>query len=374
MDTSAESSTAKGAVDAGVNMNGRATSNKPSFKLTLLIVASLALAVMTFAINWREVGSFWSYINVAKMILAGIIAYIAVFWRTPAQQQYALFKSVACLAVPAFAIFAVLTLLINPNLAEVLVRENHAFENMQAWFLFTGAIFMLITAVRLLRSGHRLEAAVAAVAFLAIFAIAGEEISWGMWIFNEHTNAFFHQFNSQDETNLHNMDTFLSEDLYYFGSFLLLVMIPFFKDSIIRLLAKFKRESLTSLLPSAWMMVPWTVMAGFLAAYSYMQTTILLGFFGSVLVLVHTLASKPPKARAWAAAGSLVLLLVVGGVSTFSWQSVYIDHIRGGSPKEYMEVVTSLGLCVYAVDVYIRLFVRNINDKTSLIKRVLAKA
>jgi protein-S-isoprenylcysteine O-methyltransferase Ste14 len=115
-------------------------------------------------------------------------------------------------------------------------------------------------------------------------------------------------------------------------------------------------------------------MAGFLAAYSYMQTTILLGFFGSVLVLVHTLATKPSKARAWMAAGFLVLLLVVGGVFTFSWQSVYIDHIRGGSPKEYMEVLTSFGLCVYAIDVYIRLFVRNINDKSSLIKRVLAKA
>lgn len=355
-------------------MNGRATAKKLSFKLILLIIASLALAVMTFAINWHDVGPFWSYINVAKMILAGIIAYIAVFWRAPAQQQYTLFKSVVMLAIPAFAIFAVLTLLINPNLAEVLVRENHAFENIQAWFLFTGAIFMLITAIRLLHAGRKLEAAVAGLAFLAIFAIAGEEISWGMWLFNEHTNAFFHQFNSQDETNLHNMDTFLSEDLYYFGSFVLLVMVPFFKDSIVRLLAKFKLESLGSLLPSTWMMLPWTVMAGFLAQYSYMQTTILLGFFGSVLVLVHTLAAKPSKGRAWMAVGFLVLLLVVGGVFTFSWQSVYIDHIRGGSPKEYMEVLTSLGLCVYAVDVYLRLFVRNIDNKAPLIKRMLAKA
>jgi len=354
-------------------MNGRATS-KLSFKLVLLITAALALAVMTFAINWRDVGPFWSYINVTKMILAGIIAYIAIFWRTPAQQQYTLFKSVVTLAVPIFAIFAVLTLLIDPNLAELLVRENHAFENVEAWFLFTGAIFMLIAAIRLFRTGRKLEALGAAVLFLAIFAIAGEEISWGMWIFHEHTNAFFHQFNSQDETNLHNMDTFVSEDLYYFGSFFLLVMVPFFKDSIVRLLAKLKWQSLASLIPSTWIMLPWTVMAGFLAPYSYMQTTILLGFFGSVLVLVHTLASKPSKARAWMASVFLVLLLVVGGVFTFSWQSAYIDHVRGGSPKEYMEVLTSLGLCVYAVDVYLRLFVRNLNDKASTLKRMLVKA
>ena len=355
-------------------MNVRVNNKKPSFKLVLLIIASLALAVMTFAINWHNVGSFWSYINVTKMILAGIVAYLAIFWRTTAQQQYVLFKSAATIAVPVFAIFAVLTLLINPNLAEVLVRESHAFENVEAWFLFTGAVFTLIAAIRLQRAGRKLEAIGAAVMFIVIFAIAGEEISWGMWLFNEHTNAFFHQFNSQDENNLHNMDTFLSEDLYYFGSFFLLVMVPFFKDSIMRLLGKLKLESLASLLPSAWMMLPWTVTAGFLASYSYMQTTILLGFFGSVLVLVHTLTSKPSKRRAWVATGFLVLLLVVGGVFTFSWQSVYIDHIRGGSPKEYMEVLTSLGLCVYAVDVYIRLFVRGIEDKGSLIKRVLAKA
>lgn len=354
-------------------MNGRVTAKKLSFKLTLLIIASIALAIMTFAINWRDVGPFWSYINVTKMILAVVIAYIAIFWHTPAVQQYQLFKSVVTLVVPVYAIFAVVMLLVNPNLAEVLVRESHAFENVEAWFLFTGAILMLIAAIRLLRAGRKLEAVGAALMFLAIFAIAGEEISWGMWIFNEHTNSFFHHFNSQDETNLHNMDTFLSEDLYYFGSFVLLVIVPFFKDSIARLLTRLKRESLMSLLPSPWIMLPWTVMAGFLASYSYMQTTILLGFFGSVLVLAHTLVSKPSKARAWMAAGFLALLLVVAGVFTFSWQSVYIDRIRGGSPKEYMEVMTSFGLCVYAVDVYVRLFVRGVSEK-SIIKRVLAKA
>lgn len=106
-----------------------------------------------------------------------------------------------------------------------------------------------------------------------------------------------------------------------------------------------------------------------------MQSTILLGFFGSVLVLVHTLLNaKGYKGRAWATAGFLVLLFVVGIVFTFSWQSAYIDHIRGGAPKEYMEVMTAFGLCVYAVDVYVRLFVRNIEGKRSPLKHMLTKA
>lgn len=355
-------------------MNRHTITKKLSCKLVTLIAASAALVVITFSMKWQDVGSFWSYINVAKMILVGIIAYIAVFWRTPVKQQYTLFKWSATLAVVLFAIFSVLVLLLDPNLANQLVLENHAFENMQAWFLFIGVAFLLVATIRLARAGRKVEAIGAAVLCLVLFCIGGEEISWGMWLLNDHTNAFFQQYNVQGETNFHNMDTFLSEDLYYFGAFAWLVMVPFFKDPIVRLFKRLKVSSLEAILPSVWMFMPWTVMAGFVAPYSYMQSTILLGFFGSALVLVYTvLVSKESKARMYSALALLVLLLVVGFVFTFSSQSAYIDHLRGGAPKEYMEVLTSFGLFIYAVDTYVRLFVRSLAAKPSFVKRVLSK-
>lgn len=356
-------------------MNYRTITKKLSFKLITLVIASVALAVITFSMKWQDVGSFWSYVNVAKMLLASIIAYIVVFWRAPAKQQYTLFKWAAVSAVVMFAIFAVLVLLLDPNLANQLVLENHAFENIQAWFLFIGAAFLLVATIRLARAGRKVEAIGAAIMCLVLFLIGGEEISWGMWLFHDHADAFFQKYNTQGETNFHNMDTFLSEDLYYFGAFVWLVMVPFFKDSIMRLFKRLKVSSLETILPSVWMFMPWAVMAGFVAPYSYKQSTILLGFFASALVLVYTVfvSAKQSKARVYGAIVLLALLFIVGFVFSFSWQSTYIDHLRGGAPKEYMETLTSFGLFIYAIDIYARLFVRSLAAKPSLVKRVLSK-
>jgi hypothetical protein len=44
---------------------------------------------------------------------------------------------------------------------------------------------------------------------LACVYFAGEEISWGQWIFNWETPDFIEQLNTQQETNLHNMTPWL---------------------------------------------------------------------------------------------------------------------------------------------------------------------
>jgi hypothetical protein len=41
--------------------------------------------------------------------------------------------------------------------------------------------------------------------FLMTFFVFGEEISWGQRIFNVQSGEFFKEFNTQDETNLHNL-------------------------------------------------------------------------------------------------------------------------------------------------------------------------
>lgn len=348
---------------------------KISLKLATLCVATVALLVLSLVVNWRDVGDFWSYINVAKMLLAGLIAYIVVFWQTPATQQYTLFRWFATIAVPLFAVLATIILLVNPNLAELLVRENHALENTQAWFMFAGALLLFIATVRLARLGRKIEAVGALLIGVALFCIGGEEISWGMWLFDAHANEFFAAHNAQSETNFHNMDTFFSEDLYYFGAFAWLVLVPFMRDRVAKFLKKVKLPRLESLLPSAWMFIPWAVMAGFVAPYSYKQTTILVGLIVSLLILVHTISTSAAlhKSRAFGATGILVLLLVVWCVDTFSAQSILIDHIRGGSPKEYMETIIAFGMVTYAVDVYVRLFVTGLQDKKPLIKRILSR-
>ena len=61
---------------------------------------------------------------------------------------------------------------------------------------------------------------------LLLFLIAMEEISWFQRILKFQTpNEFSH--NSQNEFNFHNFATNLSENIYYFGTFLFLAVLPF---------------------------------------------------------------------------------------------------------------------------------------------------
>lgn len=49
------------------------------------------------------------------------------------------------------------------------------------------------------------------IAMLGCFYIAGEELSWGQWIFHWQTPAEWATINDQDETNLHNTSTWLDQ-------------------------------------------------------------------------------------------------------------------------------------------------------------------
>jgi len=62
--------------------------------------------------------------------------------------------------------------------------------------------------------GHprrRLIRAWIALWMLACFYFAGEEISWGQWLFLWETPEALLPFNDQGETNLHNMSNFLDQ-------------------------------------------------------------------------------------------------------------------------------------------------------------------
>ena len=49
------------------------------------------------------------------------------------------------------------------------------------------------------------------IAALASLYVAGEEVSWGQWIFNWTTPEFWQGVNDQNETNLHNTSSWLDQ-------------------------------------------------------------------------------------------------------------------------------------------------------------------
>lgn len=78
-----------------------------------------------------------------------------------------------------------------------------------------GLIPAMIAGVYLLRQLHRLPGVKlrvwTAMVALGTLYFAGEELSWGQWIWNWNTPDFWSTVNDQNETNLHNTSSWLDQ-------------------------------------------------------------------------------------------------------------------------------------------------------------------
>jgi len=85
------------------------------------------------------------------------------------------------------------------------VQEDSVAEYATAAFFGLMAILCFKRFLSLLREKSKLPALTWFGLFLMTFFVFGEEISWGQRIFNIQSGEFFKEFNTQDETNLHNL-------------------------------------------------------------------------------------------------------------------------------------------------------------------------
>jgi hypothetical protein len=86
-----------------------------------------------------------------------------------------------------------------------LVREDGPIENCE--FVAAAVSFFLAVSIsiHLFRTDRKVYAVLYALLGLALFYVAGEEISWGQRIFQIHTPTYFLQHNYQKEMNTHNL-------------------------------------------------------------------------------------------------------------------------------------------------------------------------
>lgn len=117
------------------------------------------------------------------------------------------------IAIPlAFAlIWTLVELTVTGDFAVVATSENGLIENSQVVIALTGCLLAMIKARDYLTNGNRLEALWFGCMALGMIYIAGEEVSWGQWIFHWDTPAPFQALNDQNETNLHNMSSWLDQ-------------------------------------------------------------------------------------------------------------------------------------------------------------------
>src|SRR5687767_344157 len=111
----------------------------------------------------------------------------------------------------------------------------HAFAQEDRPLEWASALLLLgaggVLAVHALRHRRNLLALVLAGGLaLALFVIAMEEISWGQRLFGFATPETLAELNWQSEFNFHNVQTDLSETLYYFGAAVFLILLPLLRD------------------------------------------------------------------------------------------------------------------------------------------------
>ena len=142
----------------------------------------------------------------------------------------------AAAAVAATALFAA-----DPAAFHAHAQEDRPLEWASALLLIGASGLFAVATRRAFATASRLMGLVIAGAgSLALLVIAMEEISWGQRLFGFATPEGLAAVNWQGEFNFHNVQTDLSELLYYGGAGLFLGLLPLLRD----------------LLPAAWLSNP----------------------------------------------------------------------------------------------------------------------
>jgi hypothetical protein len=102
-------------------------------------------------------------------------------------------------------------LLLPRDLLSALLSEHGPHEMLQ-FFIMLVASIVAISILMSFRIGEHLWFTIwVAIAALGSFYIAAEELSWGQHVFEWATPDFWHAFNDQGETNLHNTSSWLDQ-------------------------------------------------------------------------------------------------------------------------------------------------------------------
>ena len=191
---------------------------------------------------------------------------------------------------------------------------------------------------------------------IVLFVMVGEELSWGQRIFGWATPDSFASINEQSETNLHNLATQVFQNTLYFGGWLLLIGLAFWRQSLAGLLQQFKPlRFLSGWLPPIAFVLIFAPAFGFCDPL-HSETGI---YYGSNLFIViatlviliamcikyvHARDNRMVKRVLVITAAYLAILI---GNLFFS----KVWDVNSGAATEYLEVFISAGLALWAISV-----------------------
>lgn len=247
-----------------------------------------------------------------------------------------------------FSLVFVLLFIFDPKSFSHYSLEDNIIEWLSTLFLFGCSWLFLRTSVKYKKKLSKTKINLWIFYFLALtfFVLAMEEISWFQRVleFKTPENSVF-KYNKQFEFNLHNFATNYVENIYYFGSFLVLVFLPFtgfvFKD----VLNKFQ---ISIFIPKPFLAIIGTLFC----AYNYDMWNIIFtqyAFFSALIILVYYIIFCTNKWEKY----FLVFILIVVILTQFSFLYFGKSFDRLWEITEYKEFLIPLTFLIYAIDLNI---------------------
>jgi len=264
------------------------------------------------------------------------------------------------------ALVCLVLFVVSPARFAGATAEDYIVEDLSAIGLFAGCGFMVGVFVLQFRSrqGMKYKAiklGIAAIMALVLFVSGMEEVSWFQRVIHYSTPSFLSS-NQQHEANLHNLDSDLSEEIYYFGSFVLLILVPFVAD----------QSDLLENIPGIRLFVPnVTVLfsAALLSAYNYNlwnRSSIQFAFFATLWILAFysfkALREHVPLSP-WRYFPMLVLVLFIATQAIFILRGR--SFIQSWNVTEYREMIMPYGYVVWTVDVLRRAWLEYRQKRTT---------
>ncbi|MDJ0390958.1 hypothetical protein QMO56_22835 [Roseomonas sp. E05] len=253
----------------------------------------------------------------------------------------------------ALAVGFLVVFLASPELFSALAREDQSVEWSSAVALLLGSGLLLWSSMRFLRSrgGVRgfsapLCSAGALLLAVCLFVVGMEEVSWMQRVFEIQTPTVLIEENMQKELNFHNLFTNGFELLYYGGSFVFLMLLPFLKEvapvpAVLRAVAP--------LIPGRAVLA----VSAPIASFNYdmwhllpIQMVLILS-----LVIVIRAAMTAPGRGEMALFAVAALLLVLSQVLLIAFGD---RLVRLWDPTEYKELFIGLGFACYGGEVAFR--------------------
>lgn len=340
-------------------------------KLQIIITITLGLLTAVSFI-YQHSGGFLEPLNIIRVLL--IIVFLGLLLANlqgiPRPDQLAKetkrshkYTKTLTWLLPSLAVIFAIINTAAPEVGHDLVKGGEIFSFRPAIYIkmlldIASCIVFIILARRFIGRKQWLLVGIFALLALVTFWMAMEEISWGQRIFKWETTGYFAENNMQSETNLHNLNTQLFQNVLYFGGFLLLVALPFFRDHLTQLLQKIKSlKPVIFLLPGAWMTIAFAAGMGFIDPYmseaGWRWTSILFQAIatGAILAVYSLRAYNQRDSRSKTALWSLLAFMLVLTLS-LCFRSLWDQD--SGSPTEYIELFIAFGITSWAFELKYR--------------------